>query len=141
MSIVLSSARMAGKNYNLQSARKPASYAERVRVNARHIIRNRGVSAILAFWAQELEKRPSEDQMSCWRALLPMAQSIVWEEYVRYGETLDVWTNLDDGEGEISPPFEPIIYAQVLTGSGGYAEWHKDPIRNELRCWNREVRG
>ncbi|MNM94856.1 hypothetical protein D3C81_1072750 [compost metagenome] len=133
MSIILSSAIMAGKSYNLQSARKPASYADRVIVNARHIIRTRGVSALLAFWKHELDKRPEEQRSTCWRPLLRIARAIVWEQNVRYGEVLEVGYNF----AEVEPGmWLPYIWAQAVDGSRS-AEWFADPVRNELQDWDK----
>ncbi|QWU15704.1 hypothetical protein KP014_28475 [Paenibacillus sophorae] len=107
----------------------------------REVTRLHGVSGLLSSLKSDIDKRHSEDRMRCWRLLLPIARAVVWEEYVRYGETLDVYTNLDDREDEVSSPFEPVISAQLLSGLGAYAEWHTDPMRNEFSCWDREVRG
>jgi hypothetical protein len=138
MSIILSSASIAGKSLILQSARKPANYFDRVYVNAKNIMRKQGVSALLAFWQQELEKRPAASRSACWRPLLRMARSIVWSQNVRYGETLEVGFDFVETE---PGAWLPYIWAYGTGSDNRSAKWFADPERNVLIGWDQEVRG
>ncbi|MBY9077252.1 hypothetical protein KIH86_03525 [Paenibacillus sp. HN-1] len=133
MSIILSSAFMAGKNYNLQSARRPANYTDRVIVNARHIVRTRGVSALLSLWKQELDKRPEEDRSTCWRPLLRTAHAVVWERYARDGETLEVGCDFAEVEPGVWLPY---VWAHATSGPKRSAKWFADPERNVFINWH-----
>lgn len=97
-----------------------------------------GVSALLASLEDEVNRRNPEDRERVWELLLPVARGVVWEEYVRYGETLEVYFVIDpsDADGPV-----PYIGAQLLSANGGWARWHVDASLNVYAGWDREVRG
>lgn len=97
-----------------------------------------GVSALLASLEEEVNRRNPEDRERVWELLLPVARAVVWEEFVRYGELLDVGFKFTEGT------HKPFIWAQVLSEGGtwvAWADWHINPEHNTSYGWDREVRG
>ncbi|MEC0171142.1 hypothetical protein [Paenibacillus graminis] len=118
--------------------KQPVPAKDWLKTTFRDVLRLGGVSALLASIAEEVNRRNPEDQERVWELLLPVARAVVWEEYVLYGETLEVGYDFEDDEQGVSWPF---IFAVVCGNPGGFAEWRVDPSKNLFNGWDREVRG
>ncbi|OME23390.1 hypothetical protein [Paenibacillus odorifer] len=104
----------------------------------RDVLRLGGVSALLASLQEEVNRRDLENRERVWNLLLPVARAVIWEEYVRYGETLEVGYELIRSEsGELSP----YIWTTVTSQPGASAEFYVNPQQNVYFGWDREVRG
>ncbi|WP_438491052.1 hypothetical protein [Paenibacillus sp. IHBB 3054] len=114
---------------------QPVTPANWLKQAFRDVLRLGGVSALLASLEEDVNHRNPEDRERVWELLLPVARAVVWEEYVRYGETLEVGFNFTIGT------HKPFIWASVTTEGGAWADWHINPEHNTSYGWDREVRG
>lgn len=114
------------------------STKERLQIAMQIIIRQDGVSGLLAALKVDIEKRHIDDQDRVWGLLLPIAEEVIHGLYARQGESLLVWSNIPPWVA-IETTYDPMINAQVTTIPYGYIEWYADPHRNVSDGWDREV--